>query len=291
MTRKVPFDNYLKSHVDLMRSYVSTYTPCNFVYGCFFTEGTIDTTGLQMKDQWALEIVMARLNISSIYHAGAYNNMRVIFMETPKSYKEGFKASSDLVNNLKIAYQYFNEGYQPLKRMLPYFDSIENLASSQTKNKYAELNKNMFEVYTHMVTLNLAYLKIEKLRLLSEFKTAKEASYAAYLRAVDCKKRLSGLKGAFPSILKEMLDFFDLAELFYQVLAFYLMLIEHEEAKTTHEYGFIKKEFQQMIYDNLVAIEEIERLMATRPGSLNSDNDNAMFGLGILNSVAEDTRR
>ena len=225
MTRKVGFDNYLKSHVDLMRSYVSTYTPCNFYYACFFTSGDIDTTGLQMKDQWAIEIVLSRLNVSSIYHAGAYNNMRVIFMETPKSYQQGFKASSDLVHNLKIAYQYFNEGYQPLTRLLPHFQAIEDLASPPTKQKYAELNRNMFEVYTHMVSLNLAYLKIEKLRLLSEFKSAKEASYAAYLRAVDCKTRLNGLKGTFPSLLKEMSDFFDLAELFYQVLAFYLMLI------------------------------------------------------------------
>ena len=80
MTRKVQFDNYLKSHVDLMRSYVTTYTPCNFQYASFFTGGQIDTNGLQMKDQWAVEIVLCRLNVSSIYHAGAYNNMRVIFM-------------------------------------------------------------------------------------------------------------------------------------------------------------------------------------------------------------------
>ena len=39
MARKVQFDNYLKSHVELMRSYVSTYTPCNFHYASFFTGG------------------------------------------------------------------------------------------------------------------------------------------------------------------------------------------------------------------------------------------------------------
>ena len=46
-----------------------------------------------------------------------------------------------------------------------------------------------------------------------------------------------------------------------------------------------------MIMDNLVAIDEIERLMALRPGALNSDNDNFMFGLSILNAVTEDTRK
>lgn len=73
----------------------------------------------------------------------------------------------------------------------------------------------MFEVYTHMITCNLAYLKIEKLRLLSEFKQAKEAAYAVYLRVVDCKKRLNQLKASYPDILNEIGDFFDLAEFFY----------------------------------------------------------------------------
>jgi hypothetical protein len=80
MMRKVAFDSYLKAHVDLMRSYVTTYTPCNFAYASFFTAGDITTLGLQPRDQWALEIVMTRLNISSIYQAGALNSMRVVFL-------------------------------------------------------------------------------------------------------------------------------------------------------------------------------------------------------------------
>jgi hypothetical protein len=39
MKRKVIFDNYLSSHVDLMKSYVGTYTPCNFIYASYFTSG------------------------------------------------------------------------------------------------------------------------------------------------------------------------------------------------------------------------------------------------------------
>ena len=54
MTRKVGFDNYLSAHVDLMRAYVSTYTPCNFIYGAFFGGPDIDTTAMTQKDQWAL---------------------------------------------------------------------------------------------------------------------------------------------------------------------------------------------------------------------------------------------
>ena len=79
MAKKVAFDNYLSSHVDLMKAYVSTFTPCNFQYASFFGGPDIDTTGMSPRDQWAFEIVMSRYNICSIYHAGAYNNMRTIF--------------------------------------------------------------------------------------------------------------------------------------------------------------------------------------------------------------------
>jgi hypothetical protein len=93
MTKKVGFDNYLASHVDLMRGYVSTFTPCNFRYSSYFGGADIDTTGLSPRDQWALEIVMTRLNLSSIYEAGAYNSMRTIFTETANSYRENAKSS------------------------------------------------------------------------------------------------------------------------------------------------------------------------------------------------------
>jgi hypothetical protein len=35
MTRKVAFDNYLQAHLELMKAYVTTYTPCNFAYSSF----------------------------------------------------------------------------------------------------------------------------------------------------------------------------------------------------------------------------------------------------------------
>lgn len=53
MTKKVAFDNYLKSHVDLMKAYVATYTPCNFIYGSYFGGADINTTSMTQRDQWA----------------------------------------------------------------------------------------------------------------------------------------------------------------------------------------------------------------------------------------------
>jgi hypothetical protein len=79
MSRKVAIDSYLQGQVDLMRSCVSTYTPTNFSYNCFLTSGTLNTAGLSPKEQWAVEIVFSRLNVSSIYQAGSFSSMRIIF--------------------------------------------------------------------------------------------------------------------------------------------------------------------------------------------------------------------
>jgi hypothetical protein len=86
--------------------------------------------------------------------------MRTIFTDVASSYKEGTKTPPQLIKDIQVTFQYFNEGYQPLKRLLPFFDSIESLASQPTRTKYPELNRIIFEVYASLVTINLAHLKI-----------------------------------------------------------------------------------------------------------------------------------
>jgi len=48
-----------------------------------------------------------------------------------------------------------------------------------------------------------------------------------YLRAVDCRMKLAQIPSKF-KILSDISDFFELAEFFYQVMAFYFLLVEHE---------------------------------------------------------------
>jgi hypothetical protein len=84
--------------------------------------------------------------------------------------------------------------------MLPYFDAIESLATQQAKTKYVELNRKMFEIYTNLVMCNLVYIKIEKLRLLNEFRSCKEAAYAVYLKVEDSKLKLNQIKSSYSSI-------------------------------------------------------------------------------------------
>ena len=87
---------------------------------------------------------MTRYNLSSIYQAGAYSSMRTIFTDVANSYKEGAKTPPQLIKDIQVTFQYFNEGYLPLKRLLPYFDAVESLASPPTRAKYPELNRIIF---------------------------------------------------------------------------------------------------------------------------------------------------
>ncbi len=84
----------------------------------------------------------------------------------------------------------------------------------------------------------------------------------------------------------EMSDFFDLGQIFYQVLAYYFMLLQHEESKHSQEYGFVKKEFQQMIADNVVVCDEAERLISSAKTRLRQENDNVIFAIGVMNVIS-----
>lgn len=55
MTRKIQFDNYLKSQVGLMRGCVSVSFPCVFQYtGYMDSDNVVSTAGLNTKEQWAV---------------------------------------------------------------------------------------------------------------------------------------------------------------------------------------------------------------------------------------------
>lgn len=134
MTKKIEFDNYLKSQVDLMRGCVTASFPCAFVYSSYLDpEKTVSTAGLSTKEQWAIEMVMSRYTINSIYHAAAYSSLAYIFAETNGSYDKGYKNATKLITNLQIAFKYFNEGYQPLKRLSQAYTTLELLFSKNSK--------------------------------------------------------------------------------------------------------------------------------------------------------------
>ena len=46
-----------------------------------------------------------------------------------------------------------------------------------------------------------------------------------------------------------------------------------------------------MIYDNIVACEEAERLFSEAKGKLKQENDNVLFGFGVLTVATEEIKK
>lgn len=108
---------------------------------------------------------MSRYNICSIYHAAAYSSLEYIFTETSNSLDPKFKDSPKFINNLQIAFKYFNEGYQPLKRLSEVYSTLEFLLTP-TSQSITEVKKEVFFLVRDLIGCNLAYLKTEKYRIM-----------------------------------------------------------------------------------------------------------------------------
>ncbi len=79
MSFKIRFDEYLKSQVDLMKTYVGTGTNCHFAYNGFLGSKSILTATMGIKEQWGFEIIMSRLLLSSVYIGGAIQSIGKLF--------------------------------------------------------------------------------------------------------------------------------------------------------------------------------------------------------------------
>lgn len=140
MQYKVKFDEYLKSHVELMKIYVGSGTNCQFKYNGFLGTNGIDTALMTIKEQWGCEIIMSRFILSSVYIGGALESIGKIFEETIKSYGVGYSNSGIFVNNLQIVFRYFTESIDPLKRLYGVIEHVGKLFNSNTIEKYPECN-------------------------------------------------------------------------------------------------------------------------------------------------------
>lgn len=89
---------------------------------------------------------------------------------------------------------------------------------------------------------------------MGEYRACKEGAYTVYQFIVDIVRRLkaANLLGV---VHNDIRVFLTIGSLFFQAYAYYFLLQEHEDLKNKEEYGFIKKEFQQMILENVVVCE------------------------------------
>ncbi len=136
MSWKVHLDNYLKSQVELMKYAVTNSCNCGFKYNGFFSTKPICTRNMTAKEQWGFEIILSRLILCSIYQAGSYEAMAVIFGQTTVSYQSGYSNADELLKNLKMAFSYFTEAVSPLQRLDGVFRDVQQLFSEETIAEY-----------------------------------------------------------------------------------------------------------------------------------------------------------
>jgi hypothetical protein len=80
MLNKVYFDKYLQAQVDLMRACIEESRPCPFAsLSCMDSAKTISTAGLATKEQWAVEMVLSRYIVNSVYQIGAFSDLDAIY--------------------------------------------------------------------------------------------------------------------------------------------------------------------------------------------------------------------
>ena len=53
LQHKIKFDEYLKVQIDLLKYFNSVGMMCQFKYNGFFTNKAINTTLMNVKEQWA----------------------------------------------------------------------------------------------------------------------------------------------------------------------------------------------------------------------------------------------
>lgn len=89
-----------------------------------------------------------------------------------------------------------------------------------------------------------------------------------------------------------MFVYVELGLLFFEGYSYYYLLEEHEEMKDKEEYGFVKKEFQNMIMENCVIAEEFVKIQKKISNFSNKENlDNAQFAESIFLAMLEEVQR
>lgn len=73
---------------------------------------------------------------------------------------------------------------------------------------------------------NLAYIKLEKFRMLKEYKSCKEGAWSVYEKMKDLKQRLNRLAEQY-TFSPDIVNFINLSIVFYKAYALNFMLHEN----------------------------------------------------------------
>lgn len=93
-----------------------------------------------------------------------------------------------------------------------------------------DINKKVFVAVNLMVACNLAYLKLEKYRLMAEYRSCKELAYSVYNLIKDTRALLIK-SGLLDKVHSDMRVYMEIGEIFFLAYSYYFLLEEHEELK------------------------------------------------------------
>lgn len=110
-----------------MKLLVRLGVSCPFQYLSVYGETPIDSSNMSIKEQWAVEMIMSRYTISSIYHLGAFSSLMSVHQMTKESYSPKFKDHIIFTKDVDVAISYFKEAYFPIVRFSSVFSWVEKL--------------------------------------------------------------------------------------------------------------------------------------------------------------------
>jgi hypothetical protein len=65
-----------------MKLLVRLNIQCPFSFNPVYGNTAVDASNMSIKEQWAVEMIMTRYILSSIYHLGAYSALMTVFSTT-----------------------------------------------------------------------------------------------------------------------------------------------------------------------------------------------------------------
>lgn len=174
---------------------------------------------MSVKEQWAVEMIMFRYIVSSIYQLGSFSAFAEIFTTTKDSYNPKFQELASFSQQLSVATSYLTEAYEPLQRLNGVFTWLEKLMTPNSQ-QFLETKKEVFKCHSLIIEVNIGYLMLEKLRLLGEFRKCKEGAKNIVDKLHQIKQTLS----VFPGVKPPVLEFITTGLLFFKAysLVFFL---------------------------------------------------------------------
>lgn len=217
-----------------------------------------------------------------MYHLAALNQIGALLESTKETYDPKCKTLAAYSNNVQTALTYFREAYLPLYRFGGVFKWVEKLMTGGSTN-FVDTQRQIFEINKTVVETNLGYLSLEKLRILNEHAKCRDGAKYIHDKLLDCFTILNRFGERVKNNIR---DYLQCGIIFFKAYCLVQLLKDNEKKKVDQDYGYVKKEFKNMIFENLEAANQIIHL-STQLEKLKIDSDFYGFATVIMGTFVD----